>query len=91
MTKEYDFTGAKRAQDIPELAQLQEEAAVGKVRITMYVDSDVLAAFRQKAETQGTGYQTLMNAALRDAAMPEHAPVTIETLRQIIREELHAA
>ena len=91
MKKEYDFTGAKRAQDVPALAKLQEEAAAGKVRITMYVDADILSAFRQKAEAEGTGYQTLMNAALREAAMPEHAPVTVETLRQIIREELHAA
>lgn len=91
MRREYDFKGAKRAQDVPELAKLQEEAAAGKVRITMYVDADVLAAFRQKAETEGKGYQTLINAALRDAVTPENAPVTAETLRKIIREELHAA
>ncbi|MBZ0093000.1 MAG: BrnA antitoxin family protein [Sulfuricellaceae bacterium] len=91
MRKEFDFTGAKRAQDVPELAKLQAETGVGKVRITMYVDADVLAAFRKKAEAEGKGYQTLINEALREAATPENAPVTIETLRKVLREELHAA
>lgn len=91
MRKEYDFAGAKRAQDVPELAKLQAEAAAGKIRITMYVDADVLAVFREKASAEGKGYQTLMNDALREAVAPEHAPVTAEVLRKIIREELHAA
>lgn len=91
MPKDIDFSGAKRAQDVPALAELQEEAAAGKVRITMYVDAEVLAAFRKKAEAEGKGYQTLMNEALREAAAPEHAPVTLEMLRQVLREELHAA
>ena len=57
----------------------------------MYVDADVLAAFRQKAEAEGNGYQTVMNSALRETVMPENAPVTVGILRKIIREELHAA
>lgn len=39
-----------------------------KVRVTMYLDSDVLAHFRTLAEKPGApGYQTLINAALREA------------------------
>jgi len=91
MRKEYDFTHAKRAKDVPHLAKLQAEAAKsGKARITMLIDADVLAAFRARAEREGKGYQTLINAALRAAIAPESAPVTVETLRQVLREELHA-
>jgi len=88
MRKEYDFTGAKRAKDVPHLAKLQAEVAKGKTRITIFIDDDVLAAFRARAEREGTGYQTLINSALRAAIAPESAPVTIETLRQVLRDEL---
>ena len=36
-----------------------------KTRITIYLDDEVLDAFRSRAELTGTGYQTLINAALR--------------------------
>ena len=88
MRKEYDFTGAKRAKDVPHLAKLQAEAAKGKTRITIFIDDDVLAAFRARAEREGMGYQTLINSALRAAMAPESAPVTVEALRQVLREEL---
>lgn len=88
MRKEYDFTGAKRAKDVAHLAKLQAEAARGKTRITILIDDDVLAAFRARAEHEGRGYQTLINAALRAAMTPESAPVTVEALRQVLREEL---
>jgi uncharacterized protein (DUF4415 family) len=88
MRKEYDFTGAKRAKDVPHLAKLQTAVARGKTRITILIDDDLLAAFRARAGREGKGYQTLINAALRAALAPEAAPVTIETLRQVLREEL---
>lgn len=88
MRKEYDFTGAKRAKDVPHLAKLQAEAARGKTRITILIDDDILTEFRTRAEREGKGYQTLMNAALRAAMAPESAPVTVEALRQVLREEL---
>jgi uncharacterized protein (DUF4415 family) len=90
MRKEYDFTGAKRAKDVPHLAKLQAEVARGKTRITIFIDDDVLSAFRARAEREGTGYQTLINAALRAVMAPESAPVTIESLRQVLREELQS-
>jgi uncharacterized protein (DUF4415 family) len=89
MRKEYDFSGAKRAKDVPHLAKLQAERGSGKTRITILIDDDVLAAFRARAENEGKGYQTLINATLRAAITPESAPVTIESLRQVLREELH--
>jgi uncharacterized protein (DUF4415 family) len=88
MRKEYDFTGAKRAKEVPHLVKLQAEVARGKTRITILIDDDVLTAFRARAEREGTGYQTLINAALRSAIAPEAAPVTMEALRQVLREEL---
>lgn len=63
----------------------------GKTRITIFLDDDVIEAFRAQAEAEGKGYQMLINAALRSAIQPDKAPVTAEVLRQIIREELRAA
>lgn len=88
MRKEYDFAGAKRAKDVPHLNKLRAEVARGKTRITIFIDDDVLAAFRARAEHEGTGYQTLINTALRTAMVPESAPVTLEALRRVLREEL---
>jgi uncharacterized protein (DUF4415 family) len=36
-----------------------------KTRITIYLDDEVLSEFRSLSERCGTGYQTLINAALR--------------------------
>jgi len=56
MRKEYDFSRAKRAGDVPHLAKLQAEAA-GKTRITMRVDNSVLAAFKARAEASGGSFR----------------------------------
>ncbi|WP_020654379.1 BrnA antitoxin family protein [Massilia niastensis] len=37
-----------------------------KTRITIYLDDEVLKEFRSLSERSGTGYQTLINAALRN-------------------------
>jgi uncharacterized protein (DUF4415 family) len=37
-----------------------------KTRITIYLDDEVLKEFRALSERSGTGYQTLINAALRN-------------------------
>ncbi|HKU14345.1 MAG TPA: BrnA antitoxin family protein [Steroidobacteraceae bacterium] len=88
MRKQYDFSKAKRAKTIPHLARLQAEAK-GKTRITIMLDNDLLMAFRAQAEAEGTGYQTLINQALRRAAGA--SPVDEATLRRVIREELKVA
>ena len=85
MRKEYDFSKAKRAKDVPHLARLQAEAK-GKTRITIMLDNFVIEAFRELAEAEGIGYQTLINRTLRQALTDEQ--ITEESLRRVIREEI---
>lgn len=87
MRKEYDFSKAKRAKDVPHLAKLQAEAK-GKTRITIMLDNFVIEAFRQLAEQEDIGYQTLINRRLRESL--ETNPLNEETLRRVVREELGA-
>ncbi|HCB12156.1 MAG TPA: hypothetical protein DEP36_01100 [Gammaproteobacteria bacterium] len=89
MRDEYDFSGATVAQDVPELARLQSEGNADKIRISLYVEVEVLAAFRARARAEGQSYQALMSAALRQSIMPESAPVTLGDLRRVLHEELH--
>ena len=79
MRAEYDFSKGKRGALIP---------TKGKTRITIYIDDSVLNEFRAKAEKAGSGYQTMMNEALRAFLEKNEKPVTAAVLRQIIREEL---
>ena len=46
-----------------------------KTRITIYLDDEVLDEFRLRAERTGTGYQTLINAALRTRLAVQEAPI----------------
>ena len=87
MRKEYDFSRAKRAGDVPHLAKLQAEA-VGKTRITMRVDNSVLAAFKARAESSGGSYQTMMNEALKQYAL---GLSLVDVVRKTIREEMHTS
>ncbi len=57
MKKEYDFKNAKRGQVVP---------IKGKTRITIYLDTDILEDFRERADKTGYGYQTMINEALRE-------------------------
>ena len=64
----------------------------GKTRITIWLDNEVVDTFKARAAERGSGYQTLINDALRSAARSSEAtPVTEDTLRRIIREELRQA
>jgi hypothetical protein len=54
-----------------------------KQKINITLDPDVIAWF--KTQAGGRGYQTLINAALREAVNRTTLEVT---LRQVIREEL---
>lgn len=85
---ELDFSKGKRVKDIPALARIQRENA-GKERITIRLDSTVLAWFRDQVKGGGN-YQTLINDALK--AHIGNANDKLErTLRKVIREELRAA
>ena len=87
MKNRYDFSKGKRGRVLP-----PEPESEGKTRITIRLDQDVLDCFFQMAEQSGgaTGYQTLINAALREY-LDGRAPKFEETLRRIIREELKSS
>ncbi len=82
MRSEYDFSKAKRGAVV---------ASPGKTRITIMLDDDIIELFRQRAEAAGTGYQTEINRVLREYLASGGNPITLDALRKIIREELHAA
>ena len=82
MKAEYDFSKAKRGAVISQ---------TGKTRITIYIDGDVLETFRERGDTEGKGYQTMMNEALRDYLGNVKQPLNEEILRRVIQEELRAA
>ena len=44
-----------------------------KTRITIYLDDEVLAQFRSESQQSGKGYQTLINAALRNRIATQRA------------------
>jgi uncharacterized protein (DUF4415 family) len=60
-----------------------------KQRVTLYLDRDIVAAFRHRAEHRGKGYQTLINEALNSYLKQETIPLTEDVLRRVLREELH--
>ena len=80
----YDFSKGKRGRVLP--SQSEPE---GKTRITIRLDKDIVDRFFETAEQSGgaTGYQTLINAALREY-LEGKSPRFEDTLRRIIREEL---
>jgi len=79
MKKEYDFSKGKRG---PVVRQQ------GKTRITIYLDNDLLEAFRERGDAAGRGYQTMINEALREFLGRSAEPVDAATIRRIVREEL---
>ena len=87
MRKTYNFSNAVKGAVLP---------AKGKTRITIMLDDDLLVFFRSQAESQGVGYQTLINTVLRQelqkpsSKKKETKPLTVATLRKVIREELNA-
>ena len=88
MRKNYDFSNAKKAKDVPALARLQK-ANEGKERITIRLDAEVLTWFRDQVKGGGN-YQSLINDALR-AHISDREGTLERTLRKIIREELKTA
>ena len=89
MRKEYDFSNGKRGAVLP---------SPGKTRITIMLDEDIIDFFRARAEAHGTGYQTMINTALRSTVAQasgkkkkDEEPLTVGKLREILREELHTS
>ena len=79
MRTEYDFSKGKRGAVIPQK---------GKTRISIFIDNAVLDEFRIRADRSGTGYQTMMNDALRKYLSEADQPITEKTLRQVLRQEM---
>lgn len=87
MKDRYDFSNAKRGRVIPE-----PPIEPGKVKITIRLDEDIIDHFTAIADASGglTGYQTLINSALREY-IEGKAPKIEDALRRIVREELGRA
>jgi hypothetical protein len=79
MRTEYDFSKGKRGAAVPQK---------GKTRISIFIDNAVLDAFRARADKAGTGYQTMINDALRKYLSESEQPVTEQVLRQVLRQEM---
>jgi uncharacterized protein (DUF4415 family) len=83
MNDEYDFSQGKRGAIDPTPA--------GKTCITIRLDDEVLAWFREQVHAAGGGnYQTLINEALRQHIQQQREPLET-TLRRVVREELERA
>lgn len=78
-----DFSKGKRGPVV--------KPAPNKERITIRLDADVIAHFKQMVNAAGGGnYQTLINDALREH-IRLHDRSLEDTLRKVIREELKKA
>ena len=83
METEYDFSQGKRG--------AIEPTPVGKTRITIRLDNEVLEWFRQQVHlADGGNYQTLINEALKQHIQQREEPLE-ETFRRVLREELDRA
>ena len=83
MKQEYDFQKAKRGPVV--------NVPSGKTRVTIRLDEDILAWFREEVDRVGGGnYQTLINLALREYVNRKREPLE-STLRRVLREELKRA
>ena len=79
MRKGYDFGKGKRGPVI--------RVPRGKTRITIRLDQDIVAWFKEQVHNAGGGnYQTLMNSALRDYVERSGEPLE-ELVRRVVRDE----
>src|SRR6266404_3989501 len=56
-------------------------ASDSKSRITIYLDADIVTRFKKTAQKEGTGYQTLINNALRRIVDSEQKEAEKENLK----------
>lgn len=80
MEAEYDFSKGKRG--------AIDSAGVGKTRITIRIDDEILAWFKEQVHlANGGNYQTLINEVLKAHIQQQREPLEA-TLRRVLREEL---
>lgn len=78
----YDFSKARRGAVLL--------AGGNKTRITIRLDKDVIAWFKNQVEAAGGGnYQSLMNQALHEFIRRQEEPLE-KILRRVVRQELQA-
>ena len=83
MSDEYDYRPPQRGPVV--------KAPSGKTRITIRIDDDVLAWFKEQVNLAGGGnYQTLMNQARREFIESKNEPLEA-ILRRVIREEMRTS
>ncbi len=81
MKEHYDFSKGRRGAIVP--------PAPHKTRITIRLDAEIVSWFKEQVHRAGGGnYQTLINDALSRYIREAEEPLE-ETLRRVIREELH--
>ena len=74
-----------------ELDDQEFESKNVKVRITTYIDEDILLALKKLAKQRGDKYQSLLNSILRsyfETNSKKPAKITEQKIRQIVQEEL---
>jgi predicted DNA-binding protein len=54
----------------------------------MFLDDAVIGRFKDLSDKTGRGYQTLINEALNTHLGLVEAPLTLDVVRRIVREEL---
>lgn len=79
MRNDYDFD----AMGEPKRGAIAKPS--GKTRITIMLDDDVIAHFKARSGDRSPGYQTLINAALREHLGRESLE---DILRRVVREEM---
>jgi uncharacterized protein (DUF4415 family) len=82
MKREYDFSKAKRGAVVA--------VPKGKTRITIRLDDEILAWFRDQVEHAGGNYQSVINEVLRQHIRQAREPLE-KIIRRVIREELSRA
>ena len=67
----------------------EEDLKGAKIRVTAFVDLDIVKALKQEAGDKGAKYQTLMNQKLRDAIFGKQIDEHLrDEIREIVKEEL---
>ena len=58
-----------------------------KSRITIYLDTNVLMLFKERAKKEHTGYQTLINNALKSIVHDEQSEAEKQSLKKELLED----
>jgi len=83
MKREYEFSDGKRGAVVA--------VPKGKTRITIRLDDEILAWFRDQVERAGGGnYQSVINESLRQHIRQAREPLE-KIIRRVIREEVSRA